>query len=54
LAKAKGIVVFGLVPLLFVAGAGVAGVKYLDSAGNRFFDNGKEVTGTLTDLGLAL
>jgi hypothetical protein len=54
LAKAKGIVVFGLVPLLFVAGAGVAGVKYLDSAGNRFFDNGKEVTGTLTDLGHAL
>jgi ASPIC and UnbV/FG-GAP-like repeat len=54
LAKAKGVVLFGLIPLLFVAGAGVAGVKYLDSAGNRFFDNGKEVTGTLKDLGQAL
>jgi hypothetical protein len=54
LAKKKGIVVFGLVPLLFVAGAGVASVKYMDSAGNRFFNNGKEITETLKDLGHAL
>ena len=54
MAKAKGIVLFGLVPLLFVAGAGIGSVKYLDSAGNRFFNNGKEITGTLIDLAHAL
>ena len=54
MAKAKGIVLFGLVPLLFVAGTGVVSVTYLDSAGNRFFENGKEITGTLKDLGHAL
>ena len=54
MAKARGIVLFGLVPLLFVAGTGVVSVRYLDSAGNRFFNNGKEITGTLNDLGHAL
>ncbi|HWF07791.1 MAG TPA: CRTAC1 family protein [Bryobacteraceae bacterium] len=54
MAKAKGIVVFGLVPLLFVAGAGVVSVKYLDSTGNRFFDEGKEILGDLTQLSHAM
>lgn len=54
MAKAKGIVLFGLVPVLFVAGAGVLSVKYMDSTGNRFFDEGKEILGTLTDLGHAM
>ena len=54
MAKAKGVVLFGLVPLLFVAGAGVVSVKYMDSAGNRFFDEGKEILGDLTELSHAM
>jgi hypothetical protein len=54
LAKARGVVLFGLVPLVCVAALGVAGVNYFDSTGHTFFDNGKEITVTLKDLGHAM
>jgi len=54
LAKARGVVLFGLVPLLFVAGVGVASVNYFDSTGKKFFNTGKEILGTLSDLSHAM
>lgn len=50
----KGIFLFGLVPILFVVGAGVAGVSWIDSVGIRFYDNGKEITGALNELAHAI
>lgn len=50
----KGFLVFGLVPLLVVVGGGAGIMTYLNSAGNRFYDNGKEITGTLHDVAHAL
>ena len=54
MAKAKGIVLFGLVPLLVVVGAGAASFTWLDSTGVRFFNNGKELSERLKNLGHAL
>lgn len=50
MAKAKGAVLFGVIPLLVIAAGGAASVGWIDSTGLRFFHNGKEITERLTDL----
>jgi len=54
LAKAKGIVLYGLVPVLCLGGLAFGSASWLDSAGVRFFNNGREITETLKDLGHVL
>ncbi len=54
MAKSRVFVKFVLVPVVVILATGAGGMAYLDSAGNRFFDQGKEITGTLIDLGHAL
>jgi len=51
---ARGLFFYGLLPLVAVAGMGLAGMSWLDSNGLKFFDTGKEIFSTLGTIAHAL
>ena len=50
MAKTRGIVLFGLVPLALIAGGSLVSMNWVDGVGHTFFNNGREVLTNLTDL----
>ena len=50
----RGIFLYGLLPLVAVAGMGFAGMSWLDSTGLKFYGTGKEIVTTLANLAHAM
>ena len=44
------VIYWGLIPLALLGSIGAGAVVYIDSAGSRFFNNGKQIKGTLGEL----
>ena len=54
MSKRTRVVYWGLVPLVFAGGIGALTVGYIDGAGGKFFNNGKQIKEELGDLAHAL